>query len=165
VKVRIVDGEVITSYLLRLGYRDFIRPERDRWVVGLRNPGSEPKEFTVEIYLRGPWVGFISPFFYNLEGDRLGDFYELIHRLNHFLDLFKFGISEDGRSITLQVEWSRADMDFVHFKGILHQFARIYAKCWFPLVKEAHDLGLTERERESPWVDRTARKLIGSGSK
>ena len=160
---RIVDEGVVTEYLLRLGYENFLKPEQNRWEVTLCNSDYEPEEFTVEIYLRGPLIGFVSSFFENLEGDRLAEFYELIHRLNYHLDLFKFGISEDGQSITLQVEWGRAYMDYKLFKEILDYFPNIYAKWWLPLVETAHKMGLTKREEQVSWLDNIVHKFLASG--
>lgn len=129
----------ITKFITMKGY-EFEQPEPDLWIV---NIDTQTSNFNVQIFLPDSvWILFTSFPMKNVQGRNSGQFYELLLSLSYSLNGFKFGISQDGTYITLQTEWSQAELDYEMFDGIVSQFVYIYED-WYPqLLQEAHSMNL-----------------------
>ena len=109
---------------------------------------KNPSEFELQIYLRKDIIGFVSPFFRNVEGERVDEFRETVLRLSSFLDIIKFAISpRDGKSIVLQAEYYRRDLSRATFTRIIKKFGLVYIRWWPEIVKLIHKYQLREREK------------------
>ncbi len=143
--MKIVKEKDITRYLFNLGINNFLKPAENRWLFNVKLENSEPGEFQIQILLSENSLVFISPFLPNLQGENLEQYYEILLRLTSYLDYLKFGISHDGKVITLQAEYSRINFTYSKFTESIQVFIQVYMECWLKLTELANDIGLEQR--------------------
>ena len=91
-------------------------------------------------------------------------YYELLFRLNSFLNGLKFAIDLNGSYIALQTEADITDFDLDHLRTIIQRFSFFYSE-WFPqlmgLARE-HGLNFRKSGRKPAIVDEMLQTLIAS---
>lgn len=157
-------AQKISEFLKDSGLNRFERLDPSRWVVSVSCDAPEVERFVVDIYLMDNWISFTSIVITNLRGEKLAEFYELLFRLNYYLNGLKFAISTDGGVITLQLELDDAqDLNFERFQSIFRGFTLFYWE-WYPkLVQAAVELKLKFRQtQEKTWIDGMLGSLTNS---
>ena len=128
----------LDRYLKRLGFRDYEKPEPNRWVVQVPIDTPDLEEFTIDIFLSDGWLSLTSIIMENLTGNNLVHFYELLFRINHFFNDLKMSIDMEGTYLAIQLEISIFDIDTERLHQVFHHFATFYVY-WFPKLMEIID--------------------------
>lgn len=154
----------IDNFLRQLGLSEYEVPEPNRWPVTIPVNTDEVENFVLDIYLTDGWISFTSVAMENLSGSNLVSYYELLFRLNSFLNGLKFTVDLNGSYIALQAESDITDFDLDHLRNVIQRFMFFYTE-WFPrLVEIADENGLKFRNltKKQTMVDKMLQKLIAS---
>jgi hypothetical protein len=154
----------LSRFLRKVGLQNYEIPEPNRWVVTIPLHDSEVDYFTLDIYQSADWISFTSVVMENVSGNRLHSFYELLFRLNHFLNGLKFAIDFEGRYITLQTEIDISEFDIDSLKNVIQQFIFFYTNWYSTLVRIAAENKLKYRKptKKLRIVDKMMQKVIAS---
>lgn len=174
----------IEGFLSALGLTQVEQTSPNRWVVTVlcnapddQVLGDEVSEdeilegatyaitdFSVEIYLMGDWVSFTSVAMKDLYGARRSDFYELVFKLNYYLNGTKFALTDENNDLIILAERHIDGLNFEQFKSVFEQFLLFYVK-WFPeLVDFAVELKLKFRKKskQNPLVNDRLARIVGN---
>jgi hypothetical protein len=154
----------VENFLRQLGLAEYEIPEPNRWLVTVPVNSPEVESFELDIYQTNGWISFTSVAMENLSGENLVNYYELLFRLNSFLNGMKFAVDLNGAYIALQTEEEVTDFDLEHLQNIIQRFSFFYSE-WFPrLVEIARENGLKFRKssRKQTEVDKMLQTLIAS---
>jgi hypothetical protein len=154
----------VENFLRQLGLTEYEIPEPNRWLVTVPLNTNEVENFELDIYQTDGWISFTSVAMENLSGTNLVHYYELLFRLNSFLNGLKITVDLNGAYIALQTESDVTDFDLEHLRNIIQRFSIFYSE-WFPrLIEIAQEYGLKFRKpsKKQSMVDKMLQKLIAS---
>jgi hypothetical protein len=154
----------LDKFLKKIGILDYEITEPNRWIVTIPIHTEIVESFAIDIYQTDGWISFTSVVMENLSGKNLPHFYELLFRLNHFLNGLKFSVDFNGEYITLQTETDSTEFDIDRLKNVLQQFIMFYTN-WYPaLINIASEYDLTYRKptKKQSIVDKMLNSIVTS---